>query len=176
MFSFKGAITNLGKYNEGELVFQWIEFPIDDDKLKIVFEKIGVGDEYDEYFFSDWDCNYDINVNLGEYETINRLNEIAKFYGDLDSRNDIDVFNAICESVEDFESAIDLYTSNQYIYYGRVNFSNLANDLATNRIKCLECSDDVKDFILANFNYRGYADTLLHYITKTEFGYVEILY
>ena len=98
------------------------------------------------------------------------------FYCDLDSRNDIDVFNAICESVEDFESAIDLYTSNQYIYYGRVNFSNLANDLATNRIKCLECSDDVKDFILANFNYRGYADTLSHYITKTEFGYVEILY
>lgn len=33
MAKIEGFITNLGKYNEGELVGGWIEFPIDNDEL-----------------------------------------------------------------------------------------------------------------------------------------------
>ena len=31
----KGFITNLGKYNEGELVGEWVTFPIDEDELDV---------------------------------------------------------------------------------------------------------------------------------------------
>ena len=33
MSDIKGFITNLGKYNEGELIGEWIDFPIDEDAL-----------------------------------------------------------------------------------------------------------------------------------------------
>ena len=33
MMEIKGFITNLGKYNEGQLVGEWVTFPIDDDEL-----------------------------------------------------------------------------------------------------------------------------------------------
>ena len=35
-------VTNLGKYNEGELVGEWVKFPITLDKLKAVYERIGI--------------------------------------------------------------------------------------------------------------------------------------
>lgn len=35
-----GYITNLGKYNEGELVGKWIEFPITEAELEEVLEEI----------------------------------------------------------------------------------------------------------------------------------------
>lgn len=74
MLELKGFITNLGKYNEGHLVGEWITFPIDQEELKEVFESIGIDEEYEEYFFTDWEGDY----GLGEYESIDELNELAE--------------------------------------------------------------------------------------------------
>ena len=46
----KGYITNLGKYNEGVLLGEWITFPIDENELEEVFERIGINEEYEETF------------------------------------------------------------------------------------------------------------------------------
>ena len=51
----EGYITNLGKYNEGELIGRWIEFPIDEDDLKKALEEIGINEEYEEYFITDYE-------------------------------------------------------------------------------------------------------------------------
>ena len=40
---FVAFITNLGKYNEGELVGEWVKFPTTPEKLQEVFERIGIG-------------------------------------------------------------------------------------------------------------------------------------
>jgi antirestriction protein len=72
----KGFITNLGKYNEGELVGEWISFPIDEDELEEVFYRIGINEEYEEYFFTDWECPFE--TGLGEYESIEAVNELAE--------------------------------------------------------------------------------------------------
>lgn len=40
---FRGFITNLGKYTEGELVGRWIDFPTTKGKLADVLSKIGIG-------------------------------------------------------------------------------------------------------------------------------------
>ena len=40
-------ITNLGKYNEGMLIGEWVNFPASDEELEAVFERIGINDEED---------------------------------------------------------------------------------------------------------------------------------
>lgn len=101
MLEIKGFITNLGKYNEGELIGEWITFPIDEDELNEVFKRIGLNhyDEdmedvitgYEEYFFTDWETDFD--NNFGEYENIDDMNELAEQLLEWDE----DTFNAACE-------------------------------------------------------------------------------
>ena len=42
-YPFAAFITNLGKYNEGELVGEWVKFPTTAEELKEVFKRIGIG-------------------------------------------------------------------------------------------------------------------------------------
>lgn len=51
------ALTNLGKYNEGELVFKWLDLPATDEEIEQAFKSIGVaeGTEYEEYFITDYE-------------------------------------------------------------------------------------------------------------------------
>ena len=37
---FEAYITNLGKYNEGELVGEWVKFPTTSEDLQKVFEAL----------------------------------------------------------------------------------------------------------------------------------------
>ena len=45
-------ITNLGKYNEGELVGEWVKLPATKEELETVYERIGINEEYEEYFIN----------------------------------------------------------------------------------------------------------------------------
>ena len=68
-------LTNLGKYNEGELVGEWVKLPVSDEELQKVFERIGINEEYEEYFITDYECDF---YEIGEYENIDTLNEKAE--------------------------------------------------------------------------------------------------
>lgn len=35
-------LTNLGKYNEGMLVGEWVDLPVSEEELEKVFKRIGV--------------------------------------------------------------------------------------------------------------------------------------
>ena len=50
--SFQAFVTNLGKYNEGELVGEWVKFPTTEEEMQKVFERIGIGskDEFGHVF------------------------------------------------------------------------------------------------------------------------------
>ena len=81
---FEAFITNLGKYNEGELIGEWVKFPTTPEKLQEVFEHIGIGSQdefgsvYEEWFISDYDCYVDgLYDKLGEYESLDELNYLA---------------------------------------------------------------------------------------------------
>ena len=81
---FEAFITNLGKYNEGELVGEWVKFPTTPEELQRVFERIGIGSKdefgsvYEEWFISDYDCYVDgLYDKLGEYESLDELNYLA---------------------------------------------------------------------------------------------------
>ena len=68
-------ITNLGKFNEGEIVGEWINFPIKQEEFQKVLDRIGINENYEEYFFSDYDTNISgISDALGEYANAGELN------------------------------------------------------------------------------------------------------
>lgn len=97
-------VTNLGKYNEGQLEGEWVSLPVTREEMQAVFDRIGINDQYEEYFITDYDINIPtMRANLlGEYESIDRLNYLAGRLNELDS-----------EELEKFEeilsSRIDLY-------------------------------------------------------------------
>ena len=83
-YPFAAFITNLGKYNEGELVGEWVKFPTTAEELKEVFKRIGIGQKddfgqpYEEWFITDYDCYVDgLYDKLGEYESLDELNYLA---------------------------------------------------------------------------------------------------
>ena len=83
-YPFAAFITNLGKYNEGSLVGEWVKFPTTAEDLQKVFERIGIGSKddfgqpYEEWFITDYDCYVDgLYDKLGEYENLDELNYLA---------------------------------------------------------------------------------------------------
>ena len=83
-YPFATFITNLGKYNEGELVGEWVKFPTTAEEMKEVFKRIGIGQKddfgnpYEEWFITDYDCYVDgLYDKLGEYENLDELNYLA---------------------------------------------------------------------------------------------------
>lgn len=78
------ALTNLGKYNEGELVYKWVDLPATDEEIAEAFEEIGVAPdtEYEEHFISDYEAPAGLRVE--EYSRLDRLNELAELLEDID--------------------------------------------------------------------------------------------
>lgn len=91
-------VTNLGKYNEGELVGEWVKFPITLDELKAVYERIGIDAEHEEVFITDYDIDlYGVSNQLGEFESLDKLNYLAGVLENL-SASDREKYEAVLES------------------------------------------------------------------------------
>ena len=75
-------LTNLGKYNEGELVGLWLKLPVTDEELQTVLTKISIGEHYEETFITDYEN--DLGLKVDEHTSLSVLNEVAKCVDDLD--------------------------------------------------------------------------------------------
>ena len=127
---FDAFITNLGKYNEGDLIGEWVGFPTTPEEMQDVFQRIGIGQKdefgqpYEEWFITDYDCPipglYDC---LGEYESLDELNYLA---------NKIEEMTAAEQ--ECFEAAVELGE-----YTGSVQ--DLIN--LTENLDCYELYSDI---------------------------------
>ena len=112
----RGALTNLGKYNEGSLDYVWVSFPCDKDDFQDSLKKIGIGEDrgdgsvYEEWFFSDWDTDYsglDLD-GLGEYMSLDEVNECAEALEGIVDDGTEEEFRAAMEYSGDFHDALDL--------------------------------------------------------------------
>ena len=110
-YPFAAFITNLGKYNEGELVGEWVKFPTTAEELKEVFKRIGIGQKddfgqpYEEWFITDYDCYVDgLYSKLGEYENLDELNYLASKLDEMD-QSDYAKFQAAME-IGDYTSSL----------------------------------------------------------------------
>ena len=102
-YPFAAFITNLGKYNEGALVGEWVKFPTTAEELKKIFERIGIGAKddfgqtYEEWFITDYDCYVDgLYDLLGEYANLDELNYLASKLDDM-SQDEYERFQAAME-------------------------------------------------------------------------------
>lgn len=103
MCEMRIALTNLGKYNEGELIYKWLELPATDEEIKKAFDEIGINERYEEFFITDYECEF---YQIGEYENIETLNEIAEALDELDEDEKI-IVKALINDGYDLEEALD---------------------------------------------------------------------
>ena len=112
-FELQAFVTNLGKYNEGELVGDWVSFPVTPEEMRAVLDRIGIGHPddfgvpYEEVFITDYDTDlYGVSGELGEYESLDKLNYLASRLEEL-SPDELEKYKAILESADIPESGID---------------------------------------------------------------------
>ena len=116
--NFEAFVTNLGKYNEGALVGEWVKFPTTQEEMQKVFERIGIGSKdefgqvYEELFITDYECPlhgvYDV---LGEYESLDKLNYLAGRLEELDKWDQeklVAIMDSGCDEVGDIDDLINL--------------------------------------------------------------------
>ena len=82
-------IANLGKYNEGFLVGEWVDLPITEEELEEVYGRIGISSEpdedgciYEETAIHDFET--DLPIKVGEWDDILQLSEALEVFDDLD--------------------------------------------------------------------------------------------
>ena len=147
----KGFITNLGKYNEGYLIGEWITFPVSEEELTATLERIGINEQYEEYFFTDWENDYDIDFNFSEYENIDHINEVIEAVESLDF-SDLELLKAVyeCEGLPDIEN----FNPDSYIWFEGMTLEEVAYDIA----EAYETQGT--EFIFRYFDYKALARDL----------------
>lgn len=86
MSVIEAFVTNLGKYNEGDLVGEWLKLPAETKDVQALLQRIGVdGRRYEEIFITDYETEIDgLYDHLSEYESLDGLNYLASLLDDLD--------------------------------------------------------------------------------------------
>ena len=177
---FEAFITNLGKYNEGELVGEWVKFPTTSEELQKVFELIGIGSKddfgnpYEEWFISDYDCYVDgLYEKLGEYENLDELNYLASKLDELDD-HDYNHFQAAMQisdytgSIKDVINLID--NLDKYEIYPGVESNADLGHYYIEELGMMEVPDYLADYI----DYEAYGrDVAINEMGQfTDYGYV----
>ena len=142
-------ITNLGKYNEGELIGEWVNLPATDEELAKVYERIGINEEYEEMFITDYESDID-GLEVGEYDSIEELNDLAEELETLDDY-DLEKIGAIIEAHGlTLREAID--DIDDYTYYSGMTLEDLAYELVEEM--------NLPEFAQRYFDYEAYARDL----------------
>ena len=179
-YPFAAFITNLGKYNEGELVGEWVKFPTTADELKKVFERIGIGSEddfgnpYEEWFITDYDCYvgglYD---KLGEYANLDELNYLASKLDDM-TQSEYEQFQAAVEMGEHTGSIQDIINLTEnldcYDVYPDIEGYEDLGRYYIDELEAMQVPDHLRNYI----DYEAYGrDVALEEGGEfTDFGYV----
>ncbi|NMV51762.1 antirestriction protein ArdA [Lactobacillus reuteri] len=101
-------VSNLAKYNDGELNGQWTTLPVDDVN-KDILDKLDLGGDSKQGYYHDWFISdYEAPFKIDEYDNLYALNELAEALEDYETIED--VYNALddkdytgCEDVYDFD-------------------------------------------------------------------------
>jgi len=159
-------ITNLGKYNEGYLIGEWIALPIDPEELQEAFKRILINEEYEEYFITDYET--DLPIDIGEYENVFRLNEMAEELSEL-TDYELKKYKAILEAGfwrehKDIIDHLDDYNLSEDI----TNCTEYAEMLIDDNPNIPE---DIKGYI----NYEAYGNDMSSCVDGafTEYGWIE---
>jgi TusA-related sulfurtransferase len=111
MLEIKLYVANLGKYNEGEYVGEWINLPDDEEIIKETITRIltdngkyEVG-QYEEIAIHD----YESNIDISEYDNIYDLNEFLNEVQQYDEN----IIEALTEIVK-IEEIPEILRNNEF--------------------------------------------------------------
>lgn len=184
-------IGNLGKYNEGELVGEWLKLPVSKQELDTFLrEKVGLqltqaevdkaleeeGVCYEEYMINDYET--DLPIKISEYENLDNLNLLATI---AENVNDMDAINAYVDSQGEMtlEELANLMEQEDDIAYFR--FSNDSSSMSAEEKMGYEMADatgllstlqklQIEEF----FDFEGYGSSLENGdITILDNGYID---
>ena len=151
---FEAYITNLGKYNEGELVGETLKFPTSPQEVQALLKHIGVdGIRYEEFFITSFDGDvlglYDY---LGEYESLDELNHLACLLSELD-QGELEKFEAVLHTGAHTSSVADIINLTQNLdcfeFYPEIENEE---DLGRYWAEDLPIPEELKDY----FDYEAY--------------------
>jgi len=177
------ALTNLGMYNEGTLNFTWLSLPCSDEELAEAFDKIRVShddkhyfdkwhcNEYEEYFITDYESDF---FNIGEYENIERLNEMAERIAELDE-SEQEIVKALLDGwCNDLEQCIDK-VGDCIVYNDCNDMTDVAYQVCEEQYFDLFNNND--SILSRYFDYEAFGRDLAlegNFI-GTDTGYIEVL-
>ena len=173
-------LTNLGKYNEGFLIGEWVSLPVSQEELKKVLKRIKIsnkpdanGNYYEEYFITDWECDY---YNIGEYENIDTLNKIASQVESLEDNEKEIVKALMSECSYTLDEAMEKVNNGDYrIYYNCEDMIDVAYEVVE------ECDylRNIPENVARYFDYKAFARDLSiegTYIFLEDKEVLEVLY
>lgn len=150
-------MTNLGKYNEGQLAYARVTFPTDAETVQAALKKIGIdGIRYEEVFISDYDGDMpQLHKRLGEYENIDELNYLACVLSEL-SQDELAKFEAVMDSGEYTGSVKELINLAQNLdcfeFYPGVTDDETLGRIYVEDMEAI----DVPEHLLNYFDYEAY--------------------
>ena len=151
-------VTNLGKYNEGELCGEYLKLPATKEDVKALFSRIGIdGALYEEILITDYETDIDrLCRYLGEYEDIDELNYLAAMLSELYDYE-----------LEKFEAAVAYGDKNGCVQ----DLINLAQNL-----DCYEYYPEVRDeeelgrYLIEELQYEEIPERLEYYFNYEAYG------
>ena len=168
------CLTNLGKYNEGELIYSRLVLPATTEEIYAAYDEIGVADGtmYEESFISDYET--DINgLEISEYASINDLNELAEELESLDEY-ELEAFGAMLCAGLATDEALQKVQDNEYrLYDGCNSMAEVAEMYADETGLLSSIPDDLRMY----FDFEAFGrdmDINGHFI-ETDSGIVEII-
>ena len=152
MTLFEAYVTNMGKYNEGALIGEYLKFPTTSDEVQALLKRIGIdGVRYEEIFITDFDGDvlglYD---HLGEYENLDELNHLACLLSELD-QSELEKFEAIIDSGEYTGSVKDLINLTQNLdcfeFYSGITSDEELGRMYIEDFEALQIPEHLVDYI-----------------------------
>ena len=167
------CLTNLGKYNEGELIFTRLVLPATTEEIYAAYDEIGVaeGTMYEETFISDYET--DINgFEIREYANIDDLNELAEELENFDEY-ELEAFGAMLEYGYATDEALKKVQDGEYrLYDGCHSMADVAEMYADESGLLSSIPDDLRYY----FDFEAYGRDMDHngHFAETDSGYIEI--
>lgn len=168
----KGFIESIGMYNEGNASYEgkWIKFPIEEDKKSQIMHEIGCDlPGYEEYFFTDWECN--IDLEFGEYESIDHVNEVTELLEEYINDYGEEIVNAVIE-LEGNSTPLEEVNFNNYMLLEDVTDEYDLGEYFIEESGCYDLSNlgNLADYI--DYERFGRDIAFEHRGMFTEYGYV----
>ena len=154
-FYFRAFITNLGKYNEGFLEGEWVDFPIEKTEFDEILKRHEIGEgEYEEWFVTDYESNLPgfSWQELGEYAGYDKLQEFGEKIDEINKSGQSKAIANAYEVTGDIQEAIDGIENGDIIFYDGISTDYDLGDVIITDVYNGEIPDELAE---RYFDYEG---------------------